>query len=385
MTANRPDRPDARPDRPRARPGRPRHLGARPDTTCPGPRPGRGASLARRRTRPLRSAAAGLAVVALALAGGCAGGAEGAADDASGDLRDVTVVLDWTPNTNHLGLYVAQERGYFTDAGLDVTIVEPGEASGLSLLATGQADFAYSVAEALVPARAKGADVVSIAAVTEHNTSSLVSLTETGITRPRDLAGRSYGSYGGALEEALVRRLVACDGGDPDAVEMVPLVSDDFRVGLTQRQLDVAWVFEGWDTIRLRDVDGLDVSSLRFEDYTGCIPDWYTPLVATSGAAIADDPGTVAAFVGALAHGYRDAIAQPQAAADTLLAAVPELDRELVERSAAYLAGELAGEGAPWGRQDPLVWEAFVAFLESEGLTPEGFDTAAAWTDEFLD
>src|SRR5690606_34650886 len=127
-----------------------------------------------------------------------------------------------------------QERGYFAAAGLDVTIVEPGEASGLSLLAAGKADLAFSVAEALVPARAKGADVVSVAAVLRRNTSSLITLRESGIARPRDLAGKTYGSYGSALEEALVRRLVECDGGDPDAVTFAPLVSDDFRIGLTQ-------------------------------------------------------------------------------------------------------------------------------------------------------
>ena len=110
------------------------------------------------------------------------------ADDPATDLRPVSVILDWTPNTNHSGLYLAQARGYFADAGLDVTIVEPGDTSGLQLLAAGKADFAYSVAEGLVPAREQGAEVVSVAAVIQHNTSSLISLTSDGhdaAPRPR--------------------------------------------------------------------------------------------------------------------------------------------------------------------------------------------------------
>src|SRR5690554_5742508 len=170
-------------------------------------------------------------------------------------LTPITVVLDWTPNTNHNGLYVALENGWYEDAGLDVRVLEPGEASGLQLVATGQADFAYSVAEGLLPARAAGADVVSVATVIEHNTSSLLSLADDGITRPRDLEGMRYGSYGSDLETAIIDALVECDGGDPSLVEHAPLVSDDFRIGLSEDQFDAAWVFDAWDTIRLGGVD----------------------------------------------------------------------------------------------------------------------------------
>ena len=113
-----------------------------------------------------------------------------------GALRPVSVILDWTPNTNHSGLYLAQARGYFADAGIDLTIVEPGDTSGLQLLAAGKADFAFSVAEGLVPAREQGAEVVSVATVIQHNTSSLISLTETGLdtahaTSPATRTGRT--------------------------------------------------------------------------------------------------------------------------------------------------------------------------------------------------
>ncbi len=152
--------------------------------------------------------------------------------------------------------------------------------------------------------------MVSVATVIQHNTSSLISLTESGITRPRDLAGHTYGSYGSELEEALIRTLVECDGGDPDAVELAPLSSDDFRIGLLEHQFDAAWVFDAWDTIRLGQIDGLDVSTIPFIDHTDCIPDWYTPLVATSQQHLDEDPELVRDFLAALTHGYEDAIAR---------------------------------------------------------------------------
>jgi len=327
-------------------------------------------------------AAAAVACVTLSACSTSAPAAGHASDAAA--PRKVSVVLDWTPNTNHSGLYVAQAEGYFAARGLDVTIVEPGDVSGLDLVAAGKADLAYSVAESLVPARQAGADVVSVATVVQHNTSSLISLAGSGITRPRDLEGHSYGTYGSDMEKALIRALVACDGGDPDKVTLAPLGSDDFRIGLTQHQFDTAWVFDGWDTIRLRDVDGLDVSTIAFADHTDCIPDWYTPLLATSRTTLDDDPQLVRDFLAALSEGYQKAMADPRAAATDLLAAAPELDHDLVERSADYLATRYTDDPARWGRQDAAVWDGFVGFLEEHHLIEPGFDTSEAWTDDYL-
>jgi len=322
-----------------------------------------------------------IAAASVCLLTGCS---TAVADDPGSTLRPVSVILDWTPNTNHSGLYLAQARGYFADAGLDLTVVEPGDTSGLQLLAAGKADFAFSVAEGLVPAREQGAEVVSVATVIQHNTSSLISLTETGLTRPRDLAGHSYGSYGSELEEALIRTLVECDGGDPDAVELAPLSSDDFRIGLTEHQFDTAWVFDAWDTIRLGQIDGLDVSTIPFIDHTDCIPDWYTPLVATSQQHLDDDPELVRDFLAALTHGYEDAIAEPQAAADAIHEAAPEIDEQLLTLSAQWLAPRYTDDPERWGVQEAAVWDDFVGFLQDHDLADAGFDTDAAWTDDFL-
>ena len=332
------------------------------------------------RTRSFLAATAG-ATAALAFLAGCSPAT--ASDGDAAALQPVTVVLDWTPNTNHGGLYLAEANGWFEDAGLDVEIIEPGETSGLQLLATGHADFAYSVAESLVPARAQGVDAVSVAAIVEHNTSSLIFETSSGITRPRDLEGKVYGTYGSDLENALISQLIACDGGDPE-MATAPLASDDFRIGLSEHQFDYAWVFDAWDTIRLRDVDGMDVGTLPFLDYTECIPDWYTPLLATSASTIDSDPDLVRAFLDALSRGYQAAMEDPAAAADALLAAAPELDEALVRASADYLATRYADDAAAWGRQTPATWDGFVSFLETKDLLEGGFDTEAAWTNDYL-
>jgi ABC-type nitrate/sulfonate/bicarbonate transport system substrate-binding protein len=337
-------------------------------------------------THPIRLAAlaTGTALALTACSSAQADDAASPEASASATLTPVTVVLDWTPNTNHSGLYLALANGWYEDAGLDVTVIEPGEASGLQLLAAGQADFAYSVAEGLLPARAAGADVVSIATVIEHNTSSLISLTEDGITRPRDLEGKRYGSYGSELEEAIISSLVACDGGDPALVTHTPLVSNDFRIGLTQDQFDIAWVFDAWDTVRLRDVDGMDVSTIAFRDWFDCIPDWYTPLLATSGTAIDESPETVRSFVEVTSRGYAEAMEDPQAAADALMDAAPELDEDLVTASAEWLAGQYADAPEAWGVQEAAAWEQFSQWLTDGGMLEGDPSVDGAWTNEFL-
>jgi ABC-type nitrate/sulfonate/bicarbonate transport system substrate-binding protein len=301
---------------------------------------------------------------------------------AAGPARDVTVMLDWTPNTNHAGLYVALEQGWYDDAGLDVQIIQPGEQGGLPALASGDADFAVSVQEALTPARTQGAPVVSVAAIIASNTSSLVALADEGIERPADLAGHRYGGFGGELETELVRTLVECDGGDPDAVEFVEVGNVDYRAGLERDFYDFVWIFDGWDGIRLEQA-GLDITSIHFADHFDCIPDWYTPLLATSEQLIDEHPDVVRAFMAATARGYERAIEAPDEAADALLAAAPELDEPLVRESARYLADKYAPDG-PWGQQDAAVWEDFTSFLRDAGIVSDDVDVEAAWTNDFL-
>jgi ABC-type nitrate/sulfonate/bicarbonate transport system substrate-binding protein len=311
-----------------------------------------------------------------------ADGEPSAGRDGSDAARQVTVMLDWTPNTNHSGLYLALANGWYDDAGLDVQIIQPGEQGGLPALASGDADFAVSVQEQLTPARAQGAPVVSIAAIIASNTSSLVALAGDGITRPADLAGQRYGGFGGELETELVRTLVACDGGDPDAVEIVEIGNVDYRAGLERDFYDFVWIFDGWDGIRLKRA-GLDIASIPFADHFDCIPDWYTPLLATSQDLIDGHPDVVRDFVAATAQGYQVAIDDPDAAADALLAGAPELDEGLVRASAGFLAPRYAPDG-PWGVQEASVWHGFTDFLADAGVVDGDVDVEAAWTNEFL-
>ncbi|MCU1351606.1 MAG: hypothetical protein JWM05_815 [Acidimicrobiales bacterium] len=329
----------------------------------------------------LLATAATVAVLA-SLTVGC--GSSSSSGRTAAGLDKVTVVLDWTPNTNHSGLYLAKAKGWYRDNGIDLRIIQPGDTSSLQLLAAGKADLAVSVQEELIPARAEGLPVVSVAAIIQHNTSSLVSLRQDGIRRPRDLAGHTYGGFGGPLEKALVRTLTKCDGGNPDQVKFAEVGEADYRAGLRRNQYDAVWIFDGWDGIRLGTIDKLPITSLRFADHTDCIPDWYTPLLAASEKMIATRPHVLKRFMAATARGYREAMRDPSAVVAPLMSASPELDRTLVTRSATYLSTRYAAAPARWGQQDPLVWTRFDAFLRTAGLVTKRVDVSAAYTNRFL-
>jgi ABC-type nitrate/sulfonate/bicarbonate transport system substrate-binding protein len=301
----------------------------------------------------------------------------------AGEPRSATLVLDWTPNTNHSGIYAAEAEGFYDDAGIDLEIIQPGEAGALQAVGTGNAEFAISFQEQLIPARAADLPAVSIAAIIERNTSSLLALAQSGITTPADLEGHTYGGFSGQLETALINRLVECDGGDPSAVDLVEVGQTDYRVGLERGDFDFVWIFDGWDKIRLEQ-EGVEVTTIPFIDHADCIPNWYTPLLATSEALIADDPDLVSDFMEATARGYQLAMDDPATAADHLLAAAPELDEALVRASADYLAEHYAADPASWGLQDEAVWSEFNQFLVDAGLIEAGIDVGAAYTNEFL-
>ena len=247
--------------------------------------------------RRLLILAAALAALLLAACGG---------DE---ELRPVTLMLNWTPNNHHAGIYAAQANGWYEEEGIDLTIIEPAAAGADAVVASGSAQFGISQAESLLPARLGGADVVAIAALLYYNDSSLMALADEGITRPKDFEGKTYGGYGGSLEKELIDTLVACDGGDPSLVEFVEVGNIDYLGGMDQDRFDFVWVFEGWDALRARELEGRALSSVLFFDHTDCIPDWYTPILITSRDLIEDDPDLVRDFLKATTRGYEHAIA----------------------------------------------------------------------------
>jgi ABC-type nitrate/sulfonate/bicarbonate transport system substrate-binding protein len=310
----------------------------------------------------------------------------GATEFARADERTaVTLILDWTPNTNHTGFYVAQALGYYDEANLDVTIQEPTDLLVEAVVTSGAAQFGVSYQEFFTYARADGMPLVSVAAIIQHNTSGFVTLhDEDPISRPADLAGLKYGGFGQPdLENAIIDRLIECDGGEPGSFEYIDVGYVDAFDLMERNRIDFAWMYYAWTGIE-GEQRGLDIDAVMLMDHLDCIPDYYTPILITSEELIADQPDVVAAFVQATARGFADAIQQPAAAAEILIEAAPEADPDLIRASADWLAAQYQSDAPRWGQQSEAVWQGFSDFLVENGILEEGIDAEAAFSNDFL-
>jgi ABC-type nitrate/sulfonate/bicarbonate transport system substrate-binding protein len=307
-----------------------------------------------------------------------------AAATTSGSAQKVSVMLDWVPNTNHTGLYVAQERGYFKDQGLTVDIVPLAEGSSVEeVVAAGTVQFGISASEPLSKARSEGIPILCIAPIIQHNTSGFASLKKANIARPKDFEGKRYGSFGSDTEKALITKLMQADGGDASKVEFVDIGDADFLTLAQKGQLDFAWVFEGWEVIdgRLR---GLDLNYMPLTAWQQVIPDYYTPIFITNEEMTQKRGDVVKKFLAATSKGYNDAIADPKTTGDILAKATPETSKDLIQQSQAYLAKQYTADAPRWGDQKPIVWQNFGAFMTGQKLLAKPFDPNKAFTTAFL-
>ncbi|MFW6148912.1 MAG: ABC transporter substrate-binding protein, partial [Atribacterota bacterium] len=166
------------------------------------------------------------------------------------DLREITVLLDWVPNTNHTGMYVAIEEGYYQQEGLDVSIIQPSEGGPAGLIAAGQGEFGISYQEQVTYARTsqESLPVVAIAAIIQHNTSGFASPKEKGIERPLDFEGKKYGGWGSPVEEAMIKALMDNDNADFKKTEIVTIGAIDF-FSAVREYVDYTWIYYGWDGV----------------------------------------------------------------------------------------------------------------------------------------
>lgn len=297
------------------------------------------------------------------------------------ELTKIQFVLDWTPNTNHTGLYVARDKGYFKEQGLEVEILQPGEAGADQLVASGKAQFGISAQEALTHARLQGVPLVSLAAVLQHNTSGFAAPKQVGLRSPKDFEGKTYGGWGAPIEVALLETLMEQNGGAAEKVNIVNAGNMDF-FNMQAQGVDFSWIYYGWTGVEA-ELRGQDIDMLYLTDYATEL-DYYTPIIVTNERYIKENEDTVRKFMAAVAKGYQYAIDEPKEAAAVLSAAVPELDAELVEASAIWLAEHYQGDAARWGEQSLAVWTNFADWMAEHELITEPFDAEKAFTNEFL-
>jgi ABC-type nitrate/sulfonate/bicarbonate transport system substrate-binding protein len=292
----------------------------------------------------------------------------------------IRVCLDWTPNTNHTGIYVALDKGWFSDK---VIVTQPPENGALPLVAAGKADFAVDFQETMGPAIARKKNALpleAVAAIINHNTSGVMSLAKSNIRRPRDMEGKRVDAFGDPVDEKICAALVAGDGGNPASMKIIPDDATDALSAL-QTNVDAIWIYYAWEGIAAlkagAKINYMDIGKLN------PVFDWYTPIIVTNTDFIKNHPDKVRAFIKALSRGYGFAAQHPDEAAVILLKYAPELDRNLVLRSQRFLAGRYQGDAPKWGYIDGKRWDAFYGWMFQNGFLETDI-RGKGYTDEFL-
>lgn len=322
-----------------------------------------------------------LVVSTLALAACGGSGEQSGQPREAREPEKVTVMLDWVPNTNHTGLYVAKEKGWFKEEGLDVEIVNAAQSGAVQMVASGQVPFGISYQEEVTMARATGVPVVSIAAVIQHNTSGFASLKEDNITTPKDFENKRYGAGASPAEEDVLKSLMKKYDADFNTVDFVNVGEADW-FSIIGKEVDFTWIFYGWTGIEAK-LRGVDFNYIDLGKIDPAL-DYYTPVIVTSEDMIKEHPETIKAFMRAVSKGYEFCVTNPEESGKILLKSAPELDPELVKASQEYLAGQYKAEASQWGVQKKEVWENYAKWLADRKLIEKMIDTDAAFTNEFL-
>lgn len=305
----------------------------------------------------------------------------GACTPQQAPLTKAVLSLDWVPNTNHTGFYVALQKGWYAEEGIDLEIQVPSDPSAaLKQVAAGNTEFGVSFQDELVIARSNDIPVVSIGAILQHNTSAFAVRADSGITRPKDFEGKTYAATGTTIERPILGALMACDGGDINQVQFVD-VGFDLLPALVGKRADIVWIFEGWDGVKAQ-LMGLELTT--FPLYGSCVPDYYTPLVVAGESTLAEKPDLVRRFMKATARGFTYAAENPAEAADILLKYAPESDPALVKASQEYLSPRYIADAPAWGQQKPEVWTTFTEWMYTNGLLAKQVDASAAFTNDYL-
>ncbi|WP_116125136.1 ABC transporter substrate-binding protein [Lewinella sp. IMCC34183] len=301
-------------------------------------------------------------------------------------MTPLTLALDWTPNINHIGFYVAMAQGYYRDHDLEVTLADPA-ADGYATtpakrVELGRADLALCPMESVISYRTKAEPfpLLAIAALLQEDLSAIAVRADSDIRSPRDLAGRSYASYRARYEDAIVQEMIRADGGDGDLQPAYPEKLGIWET-LVNGTHDATWIFQNWEGVA---AEGQGVELRTFALRDSAIPYGYSPVIAAGQPAVERDRDTYVAFLEATKRGYLFTEENPGEALSLLEPAIPAADRNINLKQALNRTRPYLGDPDTWGRMDADRVNAFLDWITARGLEPRRLRADEVYTNALL-
>lgn len=307
-------------------------------------------------------------IIALLIFSGCT--------KSNNNVQEITLALDYTPNTNHTGIYVAQKLKYYQNQGLKVKVIQTNGTSAEQLVNSKKADFGISYEENILQANNDNMKLKAIYAIQAHNTSGFISNKNKNIKQPKDFNNKTYCGWGSNVETSLVKTLNKNDGGNPNTIKFLTTDSNFFTAN---KQCDFFWVYNGWDVVNA-DIKQKEYNYFNITDYG---IDWYTPVIITNEDNIKNNKKTINKFIKATKKGYQYAIDNPQKSSQILLEQNPELDKDLIQKSQEKLSTYYKGE-KELGEFDSTIYEKFGQFLKDNKIIDTNLNIKETYTNEFI-
>ena len=306
----------------------------------------------------------------------------------SENSSEITLCLDWTPNTNHTGFYVAAAKGYYEEMGLEVKIVQPPENGAALMCASGQAQFAIDAQDTLAPSLANDnpLEVSAVAAILQHNTSGIISRKGEGADRPKGLQNKTYSTWDNPTELAMVKHIVEKDGGDFEKVNLIPNVITDEAEALKNGDTDSVWIYYGWSGINAQ-MKGLSFDYFSFSDCEE-IFDYYTPVIIGNNTFLETEKEKAKSFISATKKGYEYAAENPEEAAEILIngddTGSLSGSEEFVKESQKWISEKYIDDASSFGIIDEDRWNSFYLWLFENGLIEKKLSENAGLNLDFI-
>ena len=324
-----------------------------------------------------------LAVALLALALGLAACGE-KSEDVNGKTEPLSLTLDFYPNPDHAGIYMAQKLGYFKDAGLDVSIHTPADpAAPIKLLAAGQTDLAISYEPEVLLAKEQGLDVLAVGALVNRPLTSMIWLKKSGIKGIGDLRGKTIATAGIPYQDAYLKTILDRAKLSPSEVKAVNVgfgLLPAILGGKAQAMLGGFSNVEGVD-LRLRGENPV----VTPVDKLG-VPSYDELVLVAQRKRLEENPQEIRLFLAALARGTAAAAKNPEATTKALLEANPDLDPKLTKAEMAATLPLLNPplNGHPYGYMDPASWTKFTGWMRDDGLISTLPPAASVLSNDYL-
>lgn len=302
-------------------------------------------------------------------------------------MQTLRIALDWTPNTNHTGFFVALEKGFYEEQGIDLQVISPltdnYAITPAKRLENGEVDFAIVPSESVLSffTKEQPMHIRAIAALLQEDMSAIVTLKSSGIDRPGQLDGKTYASYKARYEDKIVEQMIRNDGG-AGSIDVVYPAKLGIWNTLLSDEYSATWIFTNWEGVEAKN-SNVELNYFRLEDYG--IPYGYSPVLVAKDADINANRTLYTNFLSATRKGFLFSLTNVDESAAILKKHVTPHDAEAIdlvqsqqETNAAY------GNKESWGKMTTDRWEAFVDWLYENKLIDEKIDVSLLFTNDLI-